>query len=516
MPAERMIMRKLKEVLRLKLHCGLTHRQIEGAVGVSIGAVSKYCALAERAGLDWAALEALDDSQIEALLRPRRAAALSVRRIEPDYVRVHRELKRKGVTLTLLWEEYGRDHPEGATYQYTQFTERYRVFAAGLKRSMRQIHRAGEKLFVDYAGPTVAIWDVHTGSIAFAAQIFVAVLGASNYTFTCATTRQTMGDWLGSIALAFESIGGVVALVVPDNPRALIGLADPYEPQVQFGVADFARHYGCAVLPARPYRPQDKAKVELGVQIVERWILARLRHRRFFSLAELNGAISLLAVELNDKPFKKLQGTRRSWFEEIDRPALKPLPPTRYELAQFKACVVSIDYHVEIDTSFYSVPHPLVRQRVEARLTATTVEVLFKGKRVASHMRSAKRGTYSTVTAHMPAAHQAHAQWSPSKLIAWGNGIGPCTGGLIERILQDRPHPEMGYRAVLGLMRLSREHGPLRLEAACERALAIGSPRYKSVASILGAKLDAAALDTNAPPWTSPAHAHLRGPGYYH
>ena len=516
MPAERMIMRKLKEVLRLKLVCGLTHRQIERAVGVSIGAVSKYCAMAERAGLTWPGLEGLDDAQIEQRLQRRPATAPSVRRIEPDYVRVHRELKRKGVTLTLLWEEYGRAHPEGATYQYTQFTERYRLFAVGLKRSMRQVHRAGEKLFVDYAGPSVPIWNAHTGAIEFAAQIFVAVLGASNYTFTCATARQTIGDWLGSITLAFEHLGGVVALVVPNNARALIGLADPYEPQVQSSVNDFAHHYGCAVLPARPYRPQDKAKVELGVQIVERWILARLRDRRFFSLVELNGAIGLLAVELNDKPFKKLQGTRRSWFEEIDRPALKALPLARYELAQFKSCVVSIDYHVEIDHSFYSVPHALVRQRVEARLTAATVELLFKGKRVASHLKSSQRGTYSTVAEHMPAAHQAHARWSPSQLIAWGAGIGVGTGRLIEQILQDRPHPEMGYRAVLGLMRLSREHGPARLEAACERALAIGSPRYRSVASILKTKLDSAPLEANNSPWTSPTHAHLRGPGYYH
>jgi len=515
MPTERMIMRKLKEILRLKLDCGLKHRQIQRAVGVSIGAVSKYCGLAEQAGLSWSVLERLDDTQIERLLQPAAQAGMPALRIEPDYAQVHRELKRKGVTLTLLWEEYRGEHPGEPTYRYTQFTQRYRDFAASLKRSMRQTHLAGEKLFADYAGQTLPIWDEKTGDIAFAAQIFVAVLGASNYTFACATARQSMGDWLGSIGRAFEYIGGVTALVVPDNPRALVGQADRYEPQLQSSVHDFARHYGCAVLPARPYRPQDKAKAEFGVQLVERWILARLRNRRMFSLFALDQAIAELLVELNAKPFQKLDGTRRSWFEEIDRPVLKPLPVTRYELAKFKSCRVNIDYHIEVDESFYSVPHSLGRAQVEARVTSTTVEILFKGKRVASHMKAQKRGTYVTVTAHMPASHQAHAQWSPSKLIAWGARVGPASARLIERLLSERPHPEMGYRAVLGLMRLCREYGEARLEAACERALVIGSARYKSVASILKAKLDAAPAPEASSNWTSPTHAHVRGPDYY-
>jgi len=516
MPTERMIMRKLKEILRLKLDCGLKHRQIQRAVGVSIGAVSKYCSLAEQAGLSWPMLERLDDTEIERLLQPALQAGMPALRIEPDYAQVHRELKRKGVTLTLLWEEYRGEHPGESTYRYTQFTQRYHDFAARLKRSMRQTHLAGEKLFVDYAGHTLPIWDEKTGSIAFAAQIFVAVLGASNYTFACATARQSMGDWLGSIGRAFEHIGGVTALVVPDNPRALIGQSDRYEPQLQSSVHDFARHYGCAVLPARPYRPQDKAKAEFGVQLVERWILARLRNRRMFSLLALDQAIAELLIELNAKPYQKLDGTRRSWFEEIDRPALKRLPVTPYDLAKFKSCRVNIDYHIEVEESLYSVPHALGRAQVEARVTRTTVEILFKGKRVASHMKAQKRGTYVTVTAHMPASHQAHAQWSPSKLIAWGTRVGPASGRLIERLLSERPHPEMGYRAVLGLMRLCREYGEVRLEAACERALAIGSARYKSVASILKVKLDTAPAPETAPDWTSPAHAHVRGPDYYH
>jgi transposase len=516
MPAARMDMRKLKELLRLKLECGLKHRQIERSIGVSVGAVSKYCALAQAAGLTWAGIAELSDNEIEQLLQPSAARAPAAARIEPDYAHIHQELKRKGVTLMLLWHEYLQAHPGQPTYRYTQFTQRYREFAQRLKRSMRQVHLAGEKLFADYAGQSVPVWDATSGELAFNAQIFVAVLGASNYTFACASVRQSMGDWLSSISRAFEFIGGVSALVVPDNPRALIGQADRYEPELQSSVLDFARHYGCALLPARPYRPQDKAKVEVGVQVVERWILARLRKRRFFSLHELNAAIGALLVELNAKPFKKLAGSRASCFEALERPALKPLPSTRYELVQFKSCRVNIDYHVEIDASFYSVPHALVRQPVEARISASTVEILFKGKRVASHAKASKRASYVTVAEHMPAAHRAHAQWSPSKLIAWGERVGPATGKLIERLLAERPHPEMGYRAVLGLMRLGREHGNARLEAAWERALAIGAPRYKSVASILKTKLESAPTQADASAWTSPMHAHVRGPDYYH
>lgn len=516
MPAARITMRKLKELLRLKLDCGLGHRQIERALGVSVGVVSKYCALAAQAKLTWPAVSALDEAQIEALLIPQSPPRTAACRIRPDYEQVHRELKRKGVTLMLLWQEYREAHAGEPTYQYTQFTRHYHEFARRLKRSMRQVHHAGEKLFVDYAGQTVPVWDAQSGELSFQAQIFVAVLGASSYTFACATQRQTMGEWLRSISLAFEFLDGVPALVVPDNARALIGQADRYEPQAQASVLDFARHYGCALLPARPYRPQDKGKVEVGVQLVERWILARLRNQRFFSLMQLNTAIAQLLRELNARPFKRLSGTRASWFAEMDRPALKPLPLARYELAQFRPCRVNIDYHVQIEDCYYSVPHTLAHQRVEARISATTVEILFQGKRVASHVKAVKRGSYSTVSEHMPASHRAHAQWSPSKLIAWGGRVGLATGKLIERLLSERPHPEMGYRAVLGLMRLSREYGDTRLEAACTRALAIGSARYKSVASILKAKLDGVPLTPPTQDWVSPLHAHVRGPGYYH
>ncbi len=509
-------MRQIKEVLRLKLECGLSHSQIASALNLSAGVISKYTRLAGHAGLDWAGLAGMSEAQIQARLLPPRGAIPASSRIEPDYPRIHQELRRKGVTLQLLWEEYVEAHGAGATYRYSAFCQHYAEFRAGLKRSMRQTHRAGEKLFADYAGHTLPIIDAITGEIA-QANIFVAVLGASNYTFACATARQGMADWLGAFSQALGFIGGVPALIVPDNPRALVSKADRYEPVLNASVVDFAQHHGCAVLPARPYKPQDKAKVEVAVQIVERWILARLRHRRFFSLAEINTAIALLVEELNTRAFKKLPGCRREAFERIDRPALNALPGTPYEFAQFKHCRVNIDYHVEIDGHYYSVPHTLARQRVQARISGHTVEILFEGKRLASHPRSHRRATHTTVPEHMPASHRAHLQWTPGKLIHWAARIGPQAERLVKYLLSSKTHPEQGYRACLGLLALARTYGEARLEAGCLRALHIGSPTRASVASILKA-----GLDQHAPPAHAqtelplPAHENIRGPGYYH
>ena len=446
---------------------------------------------------------------------PRPPAVRTARQVEPDYARVHQELKKKGVTLTLLWQEYRADIGAGA-YQYTAFCTHYRAWAGSLKRSMRQVHRAGEKLFADYAGPTVPVVDVDTGEIR-PAQIFVAVLGASNYTYACATTGQTQADWIQGIGQALAFIGGVPALIVPDNPRALIADSNRYEPEPNRGATEFAAHYGTVILPARPRRPQDKAKVEVGVQIVERWILARLRHRRFFSLAEVNAGIAGLLEELNERPFKKLPGCRRSAFAVLDAPYLRPLPATPYVLADWKRVRVNIDYHVEFEHHYYSVPHQLVRQEVELRITRGTLEVLAHGRRVASHPRSRRKGGFSTTSAHMPAAHRAHAGWSPAKMVAWADTVGAATGQLVARLLEEKQHPEQGYRACLGLMRLARSVGSARMEAACERALAIGSHRYKSVASILEKGLDRQPATTPAQAeFSLPEHANVRGPAYYH
>lgn len=508
-------MRKIRDVLRYRHTTDLSLDAIAGALKLSKGVVAKYLKLAAGAGLSWPLPDDLDDRALERRLYPRPPVVRASAQVEPDYARVHQELKKKGVTLMLLWEEYRAD--TGArTYQYTAFCTRYRAWAGSLKRSMRHVHRAGEKLFADYAGPTVPVVDAATGEIR-SAQIFVAVLGASNYTYACATPGQTQADWLQGIGQALAFIGGVPALIVPDNPRALIADSNRYEPEPNRGTAEFTSHYGTVILPARPRRPQDKAKVEVGVQIVERWILARLRHHRFFSLDEVNAAIATLLEELNDRPFKKLPGCRRSAFAALDAPYLRPLPASPYVLAEWKRARVNIDYHVEFEHHYYSVPHQLVRQEVELRVTRGTLEVLAHGRRVASHPRNRRKGGFSTTSEHMPAAHRAHAGWSPAKMVAWADSVGAATGQLVARLLEEKKHPEQGYRAGLGLMRLARSVGPARMEAACERALAIGSHRYKSVASILEKGLDRQPTTTPAQAELSlPEHANVRGPAYYH
>jgi transposase len=516
MPAQRTSMRRLKEVLRLKWSCGLSHRQISRAVGVSVGAISQYAAQASAAGLDWSIVEPLDEEELERRLLAPSSSVQCAKRIDPDYAWIHRELRRKGVTLQLLWEEYLDAHAGGQTYRYTQFCQRYKDWAQTVKRSMRQQHRAGEKLFADYAGHTVPIV-ANDGELAYTAHVFVAVLGASNYTFACATRSESMVDWIGSLIDALEFFGGVPELLVPDNPRALIAQPDRYEPVLGRTTQDFVNHYGSAMLPARPRKPQDKPKVEVAVQIVERWILARLRNHRFFHIAELNKAISTLIVDLNLRSFKKLEGNRRGWFELLDQPALRPLPPTRYEVAAFRKCRVNIDYHVEVDGHYYSVPHALVRLQVDARITRNSVEILHGGKRVAAHVRNRRKGAHTTIAEHMPSAHRAHLEWSPGRLINWGISIGSGTGIVITHLLTNKPHPEMGYRACLGLLKLERKYGKERLEAACTRAVAIGAPTRKSVISILESGLDRQPEASQAvAQWQSPDHENVRGSDYYH
>lgn len=499
-------MRKIKDVLRLKFDAQLSHQQIATALGLSKGVITKYVGLATAAGLDWAAIQDIEEVILEQRLFIARECPRD--HAQPDYANLHRELQRKGVTLTLLWEEYRAEFAERHTYSYSQFCENYRQFARQLKRSMRQIHRAGEKLFIDYAGPTIALTD---GS---RAHIFVAALGASSYTFACATPRETMADWLASTAKALSFIGGVPQLIVPDNPKAMIADANRYEPRSNDTVLDFARHYGTSILPARARHPQDKAKAESAVQIVERWIMARLRHQSFESVQAVNDAIAPLLKRLNEKPFQKLPGNRASAFADIDAPALQPLPLQRYEIAHFKRVKVHIDYHVDIERHRYSVPHALVGQTLEARVTATVVEVLHRGQRVASHARNSRQGGFSTQVAHMPAAHRAHLEWTPQRLIHWGQSIGPACAEAVTRLLARHKHPEHGYRACLGMLSLAKRYGKDRLEAACTRALQIGTCQYRHVSAILKNRQDQTAPVT-ADEWISPDHAHVRGPGYY-
>jgi transposase len=515
MPAKRSAMRKIKEVLRLKFEARLSHERIAAATGLSKGAVSNYVHRALQKSLGWPLPEELDDAALERLLYPQ-----VVQRelyTHADYAYVHQELKRKGVTLQLLWEEYQGVQGERA-YQYSQFCWHYQRFRDSLARSMRQTHRAGEKLFVDYSGTTVPVINAITGEIV-RAQIFIASLGASKYTYAEATWTQTLPDWIASHIRAFEYLGCVPWVLTPDCLKSAIRKACRYEPEATSTYEDMARHYGCAIIPARPYRPKDKAIVETHVLVVQRWILARLRNRQFFSLAELNAAIAELLIELNRRAFKKLPGCRASAFESIDRPAMKPLPAQRYEYAEWHKAKVGIDYHVEADYHFYSVPHPLVGQHVLVRMTASAIECIYKGRRVAAHVRSYQRGTHTTLPEHMPESHRRHMQWTPGRLLNWGEKIGPGTRAVVQWQFDNRPHPEQGYRTCLGLLSLAKTYGEQRLEAACRRALTIGSPTRKRIEAILEARLDQhpdlfPGADTAAPT-ASRAHGNVRGAQYF-
>ena len=512
MPNTRLSMRKICEVLRLRHEQGLSNRQIARICGISRPTVSRYLCRAGEAGLGWPLPGDLDEAALERRLFPPVPGLPGEARGIPDWAEVHRELRRKGVTLSLLWQEYRAAHPGG--YQYSWFCAQYRHWRGLLDGVMRQVHRAGEKLFVDYAGQAVGVIERTTGEVR-EAQVFVAVLGASNYTWAEATWSQGLVDWIGSHVRCFEYLGGVPELVVPDNLRAGVVRAHRYEPDLNPTYQDMASHYGVAVLPARVRKPRDKAKVEAGVLVVERWILAALRHRQFFSLAELNAAIRELLERLNARPFRKLDGCRREHFERLDRAALRPLPQVRYEYAEWKKARVHIDYHVEVLGHYYSVPNALIKQQVEVRLTRATVECFYRGSRIASHRRSYHRGGHTTVEAHMPEAHRQAGAWSPGRMVRWALQTGPATAQLIRAVLDSRKHPQQAYRSCLGILRLGEAYGGARLEAACRRALALGSHSYRSIESILRHRLDEVVLEVDEDTVLPEDHGNLRGASYY-
>jgi transposase len=509
-------MRQVHEVLRLKWVVGLSDRQIARSLGLSRPTVAAYVQRAQAAGVSWPLPDGLDATTLEQRLFPPSPAIRPFTPRAPDWPTVHHELKRKGVTLFLLWQEYKATTPEG--FQYSWFCQAYRAWASKLTLVMRQNHRAGEKLFVDYAGQSIPVVDGRTGEVR-AAALFIAVLGASHYTDVEATWTQSLPDWIGSPVRVFAALGGVPDIVVPDNLQAAVTRAHRYEPELNRTYADLAHHYGVAVIPARAAQPRDKAKVEVGVQVVERWIVARLRHHTFFALAEVNAAIGALLPALNARPFKQLPGSRQSLFETLDRPALKPLPVQPYAYAEWTLARVNIDYHVEVDGHYYSVPYALVKQQLEVRVSAQVVELFHKGRRVASHLRSRLKGRHSTVDAHMPTAHRHYVEWPPQRLIRWAADSGGGTARVVETILASRPHPQQGFRSCLGIMRLGKSYGTERLEAACRRALAIGACSYKSIESILKNGLDRtplpAPLPATLPATVAPRHANIRGPEYY-
>jgi transposase len=496
----------------LKFEAGLSNRQIAKSLSIARPTVAEYLRRFDAAQLQWSEAATLDEGVLEGKLFPAVSRPAHVRRPQPDWVVVHQELRRKGVTQMLLWQEYRSAHPDG--FEYSWFCDHYRVFRAAVDVVMRQTHRAGEKLFVDYAGQTVDVVERSTGEVR-CAQIFVAVLGASNYTFAEATWSQALPDWIGSHVRAFQFFDGVSEIVVPDNLKSGVKHPHRYEPDLNPTYQELAAHYGVAIVPARVRRPRDKAKVEVGVLLVERWILAALRHRTFFSLSELNRAIAGLLERLNARPFKKLPGTRRELFEHLDRPALRTLPATPYEYAEWRKARVNIDYHVAVEKSYYSVPYQLVRRQLDVRITARTVECLHRGKRVAAHVRAHRAGQYSTVAEHMPKSHRAYAEWTPERLVRWADKTGPATATVIHAILARYVHPQQGFRSCLGIMRLGKTYSAERLEAACLRVLAIGSPSYKSLESILRRGLDDQALPEPRELTLAIDHDNVRGAEYF-
>jgi transposase len=505
-------MRQIKEILRLKFEHKLSIRDIARSCAVPTSTVGDYLKRAELAGLSWPLPEDWSEAQVWERLLGVPDPSPEVPQALPDWAQLHEELRRKSVTLRLLWQEYRRNHPDG--YGYSRFCELYNRWAGTIDPVLRQTHRPGEKMFVDWAGQTVPIYNSADGTVA-PAFLFVAVLGASNKTYAEAFLNQKLPAWITAHGHAYGFFGGVPKVTVPDNPKTAVIQACRYEPLLQASYLEMAEHYGTLIIPARPRRPKDKAKVEVAVLIAERQLLAALRDQKFFAVEALNIALRAGLLQLNAQPFQKLEGSRDSWFETQEKAALLPLPAQPYELAIWEKATVNIDYHVVVDKHYYSAPYALIHIPLDVRLTGTTVELFANSKRVAAHVRSFQPGQFTTIEEHRPKSHQKYLQWTPSRLIHWAGKVGPACGKLVEQILQSRPHPEMGFRSVLGIMRLGKGAGEARLEAACRRALHFGACSYRSIQSILDHQLDQQPLEQELP-FKSPAHDNVRGKDYYH
>jgi transposase len=506
-------MRKLKEVLRLR-SLGLSQHQIARSCCISQSTVHEYLSAAQTAGVRWPLPDNWDEQQIEqARFRQRPAPTVWRKHPEPDWTKVHEDLQtHQDLTLQLVWQEGRENNSEG--YGYSRFCELYRRWLKKLDLVLRQEHRAGEKMFVDYAGATVPIHDPQSGA-AHASAVFVAVLGASSYTFAEATAGQDLRNWIGSHMRAFEFFGGVTEVVVPDNLKSAVTHPSYYEPDLNPTYRDLGEHYGVAIIPARPYRARDKAKAEVGVQVVQRWIVAALRRRKFFSLAEVNQAIAELLARVNRRPFRKREGSRATLFAQLDRPALKPLPATRYRFGEWETARVNIDYRIEVERHFYSVPYALVHQVLDVHLTGETVEILHRGVRVASHARSYEAGKATTLTEHRPKSHQKYLGRTPSRLIEEAQRTGPCTGQLVEAILGAKRHPEQGFRSCLGILRLAKTYPAERMEAAARRCLRARAYNFQSMDSILKSQLDRLPIPGDPPVQSAVDHDNIRGADYF-
>ncbi len=512
-------MRKIHAVLRLHHQSGLSHRQIAKSLKIGFGTVNNYLQRAQNAGLRWPLPPGMTERELELALFPEPTKHDGQRRFaEPDFAQIHTDMKSVGMTKQLAWEEYRQVHPDEG-YSYSQFCHRYRTWIGRQRRSMRQTHIAGEKMFVDYCGPTVPIVNARTGEF-IDAQIFVATLGASNYTFACASVSQKEADWINAHCKAAAFFGGWASLTIPDNLKSGVTKTHRYVPVLNASYEQWAEHYSTAIIPARPYRPRDKSKVENAVLVVERWILARLRKMTFFSLGQLNDAIAQLLIELNERPFKKLPGCRRSLFEQIEKAHLIPLPSQAYDYQEVRLARVNIDYHIEYDKHYYSVPHMLVKAEVEVRASSTMVNIYAGGKRVACHVRSHQQAGHTTLDEHMPQTHRHQANWTPERFEKWSSDIGPSTQHIVCLQLRKKRHPQQSFRSVMALLSLAKQYDRVRLERACTRAIDIGSPTRTSVQSILKKGLDN--LSTEIQQEISydeehlKTHDNIRGADYFH
>ena len=505
-------MRKAKEILRLKFEAGLGNHKIARACGVSASTVWDTVTRFKMTGLGWPLPAGMSEAELERRLYRRPGDPGANREQVPDWAEVQRELRRKHVTLRLLWEEYKADFPDG--FGYSWYCERFREWRKRVDVVMRQEHKLGEKVFLDWAGDTIPLTDAATGEVR-SCYLFVAVLGASNYIYAEPSLSQDLAAFLGAHVRMFEFFGAAPEILVPDNQKTGVTTASSYEPELNPAYTALAEHYGCAVLPTRPHRPRDKAKVETGVLIAERRIIARLRRRTFFSLAEVRAAVAEQVRALNERPFQKLPGSRRSVFLVEELPALRPLPSRPYEHRERKNARVHIDYHVELHGHRYSVPHRLAGEKVEVRYTEDVIEIFHEGLRVASHMRSTAKGRATTDLTHMPPAHRAYAEWSPERFQNWARKIGPETEALVAAVLERYPHPALGYRSCLGILRLEQRYGADRLEQAAARTLAFGGASYKSVSHVLAAGLDREAVESVRVRPEPLFHENLRGADYF-
>ena len=512
MPTERLSMRRIRDLLRLKYAQGLSDRAVARSLGLGKGTVGNYLARARQAGLAWPLAPELDDDSLELLLFPSPTMASRLDRSVPDWAVMDVELRRPGVTRALLWEEYRTKAPDG--FGYAWFCEHFDAWKGRARPTMRQTHVGGEKVFVDFAGDTIDVIDPATGE-ARAMKLFVAAMGASNYTFAEAVASEGLEDWILAHARMFAFLGGVPKAVVPDNLKSAVTKADRFDPGLNRTYAEMAAHFGTAILPARPRKPRDKAKVEVAVQVAQRWILARLRNHRFFSLAELNVAIRRLRDELNMRVMRGYGASRADLFATLDRPNLRSLPAEPYVFARWKRARVAPDYHVEVDSSWYSVPFALIKQEVDVRVSGQTVEIFHRGQRVASHVRTPGRRSHVTVPDHMPSAHRRFSEWTPARMLAQATKTGPAVAAFCEMVMADRPHPEQGFRTCLGVLSLVKTYGPARVDAACQRGVTIRARTVTSIRSILKTGLDRAFLEGSeeAAPLQ---HANIRGGGYYH